>query len=109
MVNTMVPASMRLRTSPQSNGTQLDLIATPDHASMRLRTSPQSNSNSSASATARRRRTSFNEAADFAAEQPHQLLGASLVEGHASMRLRISPQSNVGDPRDSRSGERMLQ
>ena len=61
-------ASMRLRTSPQSNvWHKTDCIGVL-RASMRLRTSPQSNS------TARR---------------------ATGVQSSASMRLRTSPQSNI--------------
>ena len=39
----------------------------------------------------------FNEAADFAAEQHFKVSAAVDILPHASMRLRISPQSNLID------------
>ena len=59
---------------------------------MRLRTSPQSNQRSAA--MPRRDKSSFNEAADFAAEQPDDDANETPMIC-ASMRLRTSPQSNA--------------
>ena len=58
---------MRLRTSPQSNARGQIAFGDDITASMRLRTSPQSNAPAAGPAVHSSR--SFNEAADFAAEQ----------------------------------------
>ena len=60
---------------------------------MRLRLSPQSNPGSTPPHNPVSAR--FNEAAAFAAEQRHYVEAEDLrVDTHASMRLRLSPQSN---------------